>query len=341
MAKVLIIGGPGNISRGTIDYLLERHYTLAVFSRNTAEKKDKYPDVRFYEGNRQDNEALAKAFKDFGAELVIDTICYEPHEAEDLYNIVKGGLRQLLFISTVDTYGYPLSRIPFGEQDEFRPALGSYAQKKRTIELFYLDKWHKEGFPVSIGRPSLSIGPGFCPMMFFDWGFKVIPKMKANMPILVPGDGNGVMHVGWGYDVGRMAGRLIGDIKAVGRDYTLSDKNCLTRDEYISLYTDYLGVNPERVYIPQEYIEKYEGVDQIGKIYHLYRVNMAFSLENFKKDFPDYVWLPLKKGVEEFIEVNYERGKFPAPNQEIIDDRIIRDWKKRLSGWPKPVGVRG
>ena len=59
-------------------------------------------------------------------------------------------------------------------------------------------------------RNGLSIGPGFCPMMFFDWGFKVIPKMKANMPILVPGDGNGLMHVGWGYDVGRMAGRIIG-----------------------------------------------------------------------------------------------------------------------------------
>jgi nucleoside-diphosphate-sugar epimerase len=333
MSKVFIIGGPGNISRGTIDYLSERNYSVAIFSRNTEGKKKKYPGIRFYEGDRSDKSSLERAFNDFGAELVIDTICFNPSEAVELYNIIKGKIRQLLFISTVDTYGYPLSRLPFREQDQFRPALGSYAQNKRTIELFYLDKYQKEGFPITIGRPSLSIGPGFCPMMFFDWGFKAVPRMKANMPILIPGDGNGLMHVGWGHDVGRMAGRIIGDMKAVGKEYTLSHENCITRDDYISLFTDYLCVAPERVYIPQEYIESFEGVDKIGKIYHLYRVNMAFSLDNFKRDFPDYVWLPLEKGVKEFIEVNYKKGSFPDPNEEIIDDKIIIEWKKRLAGW--------
>lgn len=333
MSKVFIIGGPGNISSGTINYLSNRNYSIAIFTRGTTEKMKKYPGVRFYEGDRNNKESLEKAFVDFGSDLVIDTICFEPSQALDLYEITKDRIRQLLFISTVDTYGYPLSRLPFREQDEFKPAIGSYAQNKRIIELFYLDKYQKEGFPVTIGRPSLSIGEGFCPMMFFDWGFKVIPKMKANMPILVPGDGNGLMHVGWGYDVGRMVGRIIGDMKAIGKEYTLSHENCITRDDYISLFTDYLGVKPERVYIPQEYIERFEGVEQIGKIYHLYRINMAFSLENFKKDFPDYEWLTLKKGVEEFIEENNKKNAFPDAKEEIIDDRIIREWKKRLSGW--------
>lgn len=333
MTKVFIIGGPGNISRGTIDYLLERNYQLAVFSRNTESKKGKYPDVNFYEGMRSDRDSLKKAFEDFGADLVLDTICFEPSEAEALYEITKGRIRQLLFISTVDTYGYPLSRLPFREQDAFRPASGDYAKKKRVIELFYQDKLQKESFPVTIGRPSLSIGPGFCPMMFFDWGFKAVPRIKANKPILVPGDGNGLMHVGWAYDVGRMAGRIIGDMKAVGREYTLSDENCITRDDYISLFTSYFGTNPERVYVPQEYIERFEGVDGIPKIPHLYRFNMAFSMENFKKDFPDYVWLPLEKGVREFIEVNMEKGAFPDSNDESVEDRVIAEWKKRLSGW--------
>lgn len=333
MSKVFLIGGPGNISRGTVAYLLERNYTVAIYTHQPAAGDERYKDVRFYEGDRKDSEALQRAFDDFGADLVLDTVCFEPQDAEALYRILNGKIRQLLYISTVDTYGYPLSRIPLREQDEIRPASGEYAQKKRTIELFYLDKWQKEGFPITIGRPSLAIGPGWCPMMFFDWGQKVIPKMKANLPILVPGDGNGLMHVGWGYDVGRMAGRIIGDAKAIGKGYTLSDENCLTRDEYISLFTDCLGVSPERVYIPQEYIERYPGVEQIGKIYHLYRVNMAFSLENFKRDFPDYQWLPLRKGVEEFIEVGEKQGVFQDPSVEIIDDRIIRDWKARLAGW--------
>lgn len=328
-----MIGGPGNISRGTVDYLLERAYEVAVYTRHVEAKRSAYPDVAFYEGNRQDVEMLRRAFEDFGADLVIDTICFEPQEAQALYAILRGRIRHLVFVSTVDTYGYPLSRLPFREQDAIRPAIGSYAQKKRVIELFYLDRWHKEGFPVTIGRPSLSIGPNFCPMMFWDWGFRTVPKIKANLPILVPGDGNGLMHVGWGYDVGRMIGRIIGDAKALGKGYTLSAPDCLTRDEYISLFTECLGTNPERVYIPQAYIERYPGVQEIGTIYHLYRVNMAFSLENFQRDFPDYQWLPLRQGIEEFIQVGEREGRFQDPNLEILEDRIIRDWKSRLAGW--------
>jgi len=333
MSKVFLIGGPGNISRGTLDYLLERDYSVAVYTRNGAAKQGTRPDVAFYEGDRRDVETLRRAFTDFGAEMVIDTVCFEPGEAQALYQILRGRVGHLLFISTVDTYGYPLSRIPFREEDEFRPVRGDYAQKKRTIGLFYLDKWQKEGFPVTIGRPSLSIGPSFCPMVFWDWGFRTVPKIKANLPILVPGDGNGLMHVGWGYDVGRMAGRIIGDAKALGKGYTMSAESCLTRDEYISLFADCLGANPERVYVPPEYIERYPGVAQLGTIYHLYRVNMAFSLENFKRDFPDYQWLPLRRGVEEFIQVGEQKASFQDPSVEIIEDRIIRDWKLRLAGW--------
>ena len=333
MSKVFLIGGPGTISRSTLDYLLERGYDLAVYTRNAAAKRQAHPEIAFYEGDRQDAETLRRAFSDFGADLLIDTICFEPGEAQSLYEITRGRIRHLLFISTVDVYGYPLARIPFREQDEFRPAIGDYAQKQRAIEVFYEDKWQKEGFPVTIGRPSLSIGPDFCPMTFWDWGLRTVPKMKANLPILVPGDGNGLMHVSWAYDVGRMAGRIIGDEKALGKGYTLSAETCLPRDEYISLFTESLGVNPERVYIPPEYIERFPGVAQIGTIYHLYRVNMAFSLEAFKQDFPDYRWLPLRRGVEEFIEVNEQRGAFPSPDVEIIEDKIIRSWKERLRGW--------
>lgn len=333
MTRVLLIGGPGNISRGTLDYLLERGYDLAVYTRNAATKQSAYPKITFYEGDRRDSETLRRAFSDFGAELVIDTICFELSEAKALYEILRGRIRHLLFLSTVDVYGYPLSRLPFRETDEFRPAIGEYAQKKRAIELFYEDKWHKDGFPVTIGRPSLSIGPDFCPMTFWEWGLRTVPQMKANLPILVPGDGNGLMHVGWGYDVGRMAGRIIGDEKARGKGYTVSAETCLTRDEYISLFTETLGANPERVYIPPEYIERFPGAQELGMIYHLYRVNMAFSLEAFQKDFPDYRWLPLRRGVEEFIAVNEARGAFPPPEVEILEDRLIRAWRERLAGW--------
>lgn len=134
MSKVFLIGGPGNISRGTVAYLLERNYTVAIYTNQPAAEDERYKDVRFYEGDRKDIEALQRAFADFGADLVLDTVCFEPQDAEALCRILNGKIRQLLYISTVDTYGYPLARLPLREQDEIRPARGEYAQKKRTIE---------------------------------------------------------------------------------------------------------------------------------------------------------------------------------------------------------------
>jgi hypothetical protein len=126
---------------------------------------------------------------------------------------------------------------------------------------------------------------------------------------------------------------IIGEEKARGKAYTLSAETCLARDDYISLFTEALGVNPERVYIPPQYIERHPETAQVRMIHHLYRVNMAFSLDAFRQDFPDYRWLPLRRGVEEFIAVNEQRGAFPSPDVEILEDRIIRDWKDRLRGW--------
>lgn len=333
MERIFIIGGPGNISHGTMDYLLERNHAITVFTRNVEKKRLSYPDVCFAEGDRRNPAALKKAFDDSRAEIVMDTVCFEPSDAASLHDIMIGRIRHLLFISTVDSYGYPLSRLPFREQDAFRPASGAYAQKKLAIEFYYRERHRTEGFPVTIGRPSLSIGPDFCPMMFLDWGFQAVSRMRAGKPLLVPGDGNGLMHVGWGYDVGRMAGHILGDAKAIGHEYTLSAEDCITRDDYITLFADCLGVYPELVHVPQTLIEQYDGVSDMPKIPHLYRFNMAFSLENFKKDFPDYVWLPLLDGVREFIEVNTARGTFPSADAEALDDRIINEWKRRLAGW--------
>lgn len=69
MSKVFMIGGPGNILCGTVDYLLDRNYTIAIFTRNTKEKKGKYSDICFYEGDRSDKDSLEKAFYDFKADL--------------------------------------------------------------------------------------------------------------------------------------------------------------------------------------------------------------------------------------------------------------------------------
>ena len=325
--NMLLIGGPGTISRGTVDALLARGDDVFILARHIAGKAAAYPDVHFIEGDRNDTVALTRALRASHAEHVLDTVCFTPEQARQLHAVLRGNIRQLIVLSTVDVCGYPRSRLPMGELDPARPATPGYAQDKVDIERFLLERFAQEGFPVCIGRPSLSIGPDFCPMLFGDWGFHAIPRIRAGLPLLVPGDGNGLMHVGWSRDVGRMAARMLGDEGTAGKVYTLSAPGPIRRDDYISLFEAAVGKRTERVHVPSDFIAAFPGVAETGTIPHLYRYDMAFSMEAFRRDFPDYVWHPLQEGVEEFVRENDRRDRFADPLTETLEDRIIQGWR--------------
>lgn len=322
----LIIGGPGNISRGTVDSLLARGDVPFILTRNTQKKAECHPGVKFIEGDRNDVDALRRALDESGAVHVLDTICFDRDQAEKLYKTLRGRIRQLIVFSTVDVSGYPLSRLPMSERDPTVPATPGYAHNKVEMERFLLDRHRQDGFPVCIGRPSLSIGPDFCPMMFFDWGFQAVSRIRAGLPLLVPGDGNGLMHVGWGYDVGRMTARMMGDERTAGKVYTLSAPEPIRRDDYITLFELVIGRKADRVHVSADYLAAFPGVAKEGTIPHLYRYDMAFSMDAFRQDFQDYHWMPLIEGVREFINENDRRDRFPHPSGETLEDVIIKQW---------------
>ena len=48
-------------------------------------------------------------------------------------------------------------------------------------------------------------------LSFFAWGGMQaqVPRMRAGMPVLVPGDGNSILHTSCAHDVGRMIARVV------------------------------------------------------------------------------------------------------------------------------------
>ncbi len=114
--RALFIGGPGHLSASTIQSLLERRYEVAVYSHPT-HFSELERAVRAYPGDRHDAAGLEAAIRDFQPDVVLDFVCYTPQEAEQVLPLVSGKVRQYIFISTVDVYGYPLTHLPFREDD--------------------------------------------------------------------------------------------------------------------------------------------------------------------------------------------------------------------------------
>ncbi|PKO05733.1 MAG: hypothetical protein CVU41_09915 [Chloroflexi bacterium HGW-Chloroflexi-3] len=328
--RVLIIGGPGTLSSSTINLLLEKKYEVAVFSRPT--RFHELPsEVHTYPGDRSQLSALSETFESFKPDVVIDFICYKPSEANTIKKIVQGKVRQFVFISTVDVYGYPLSQLPMSESANWHPITQSqYAAEKRLCEKIF----HETGpvdFPLTIVRPAYSFGPRF--IISFtsrDYGVQLLKRLKDGKPILVPGDGKTLMHVSSAYNTGEMIATLVDAPKAINNQYTCGHPTFTNHNGYIELLATSLDVKPNIIYIPTEAIVSFPDPEAKTCLLHaLTRFNVAFSIDRFLMDFPEFEWrYSLSDWAKHVVGWNKKQGLIDSPSIEFFDDRVITSWQK-------------
>ena len=211
-----------------------------------------------------------------------------------------------------------------------------YAARKRACEEVVARLETEVGLPATIVRPTYSFGIKSGMLSFFAWGGMQaqVPRMRAGMPVLVPGDGNTILHTSCAHDVGRMIARVVqGRETAVGRSYTCGHDGSLTFDQYLQLVGRVLDVEPELVHVPVEVLLAIDSEEvRQSFVPSLTRFNMCFSVEAFKRDFPDFEWtMSLEEGVRQYVEWYDRHGLFADPDQEIYEDRVIRAWRQCLS----------
>ena len=328
--RVLILGGPGTLSTSAIELLLEQTYEVAVFSHPTR-FHELSPKVKTFPGDRHHPASLQEAFDNFKPDVVIDFICYNPGEAELIKNLVSGKVRQFVFVSTVDVYGYPLTQLPMPESAPWHTATQSqYAADKRLCE-FTFKSADSAQLPLTIVRPAYSFGPRFI-LSFTSRanGIHMLRHLRDGQPILMPGDGTTLIHVSSANNTGRMIASVVDAPQAIGKDYTCGHPNFTTHTGYVDLFANSLGVKPNLVYIPTETISSFPDPEAKTCLLHaLTRFNVAFSIERFMKDFPEFQWsYSLADWAQHVVDWNINQGLFDNPIIEIFDDRVIASWQK-------------
>lgn len=331
--RILMIGGPGNLSTSTLDELNRRNYQIAVYS--TGQSFDELdPGVKRFQGDRNDTPKMAQVLDEYKPDIIIDFVLFTPVQAERILPLVDGKIRQYIFISSVDVYGYPLSRLPFHEDDLWYPTTqSSYAENKRQCEAILRSRYHPARFPLTIVRPAYSFGPKFLiSFMSPDQGTAMLRRLKTGRPVLVPGDGTTLMHVSAAANTGKMIAALVDSSRAVGKDYTCGHPIFTTHAGYVRLLAHALGVEPYMVTIPTDIITSVNHPAARSSLLHaLTRFNVAFSIDRFLRDFPEFQWkVSLDNWARQVVDWNFRNGIFDQPDPEIFDDRIIQDWLKHM-----------
>ena len=199
----------------------------------------------------ENREGMEHAVRDFLPDVVVDTICFLPDQARQAAEILAERVSHYLFVSTVDVYAYPLSALPMPEDGEFRPPIGAYPVNKLTCETLLAG--FGDLLPLTIVRPSYSMGDGFAISAFSrDGGRTLISRLRAGLPIVIPGDGTTLLHAGTAVNVGHMMERIAGNLRTIGLSFTLAHHTLTTHDEYVHSFARALGTEAKIIHIPTD-----------------------------------------------------------------------------------------
>jgi nucleoside-diphosphate-sugar epimerase len=329
VAKVLFIGGPGNISTSAVELLLERGFEIAIFTLPASPVGGLERRVKLYHGDRNKPEELKRALSEFRPERTADVCCFTPEQAQGLIPLLRDRVERHLFVSTVDIYGYPLTRLPFGESDPFNEPVSQYAADKLACERLFWAEHHRGSIPLSVVRPSYSFGPPFV-LSFFSrrGGLELLARLRAGRPVVVPGDGQTLIHPSSAYNTGRMLAEILASPMTVGQDFTCAHPSFMSADDYYRLFAEALGVEARIVHIPKDWLLPLEtSVIPDNLLSELTQFHIAFSVEKFRRYFPDFCWQKsLPQAAREYVAFHDEKGEIPEAG-EGFEDRLLRAWE--------------
>src|SRR5215469_16425780 len=192
--RLLILGGTGFIGPYQVRYALERGHHVTIFNRGR--QKEEWPGhVEELLGDRNGD---LKALEDGDWDVCIDNPTTLPIWVRDAARVLKGRVRQYVFISTISAYAAndepadetaPLAVYkgadPMAETIEsLRGDPKLYGPLKALSEKEALSQYGEAA--TTIIRPSLIVGPGDETDRFTYWPLRLV----RGGDILAPGDGS-------------------------------------------------------------------------------------------------------------------------------------------------------
>jgi nucleoside-diphosphate-sugar epimerase len=330
MMKVLFIGGTGNISTQTSLRCIQLGIELTLLTRGTREIS--IPGARFISGDinqASTQELLAKHQWD----AVVNWIAFTAADVERDIKLFNKHTKQYIYISSASCYQKPVSNPFITESTPLANPWWQYSRDKIAGEDSLLRAYREIGFPMCIVRPSLTYDT-VIPLPFGAWNnFNVIERIKQGKPIIVQGDGTSLFTITHASDFAKGFVGLLGLDTSIGHAFHITSDESLTWDQINHAVAAAVGVVPNLVHIPSDYIAhvapEYTGT-LLGDKSH----SVIFNNSKIKQFVPNFcATVPFNLGIKNtlnwFME-KPERQTIDQQNESTIN-RIVQGYQHIFS----------
>ncbi len=284
--RTLIIGGTGLISTGIVKHLLHRGASVTMFNRGKREHR--LPaGIEQIAGDRNDAAAFERALAAKAFDVVIDMMCFNAEQAASDIRAFGGRCQQLIFCSTVCTYGVKVPPdVLVGESFPQEPISGYGAGKVAAEKA--LRTAHEQGkFNVTIIRPSHTYGPSSALIDNLEFDTPAWDRIERGLPVLCAGDGLGLWQSTHRDDLGKLFAYAALNAKTYGQDYNGTRKIALTWREYYRQVAAALGKKAQLLFMPAQWIVRHDE-KRFGLLKDITQYHGAYDSSKARRDVPEF-----------------------------------------------------
>jgi len=329
--KVLLIGGTGNISSSITRRCLERGDEVWLFNRGN-DRSFEAMGAHYIIGDAKNAAELKAKLADHWFDSAASFILFQPAEFVATFEALRGRVGQFFFISSCTVYQKPCYTTPITPDTPLKNPYSAYAQNKIKGEMYFLERYREDDFPAVIVRPShtygekkLVVGP------LMGWNvphWTLADRILKGQPIVSHGTGRSLWTATHSDDFAYAFCGLMGNPKTIGHSFHITNDEAMTWDMIYETYGMILGVKPNIVHIPIDFIDKFRPGMGNG-IYGDMSENGVFDISKLQAFVPGYrTRVPLREGLARSIRWYYDHPDQMVVSEEnnALTDDLIAAW---------------
>jgi nucleoside-diphosphate-sugar epimerase len=328
--KILFIGGTGIISTASTALAAKSGLDITLLSRG--QHASQVPTgVKTLIADVND-PALIQKLDHESFDAVVDWIAFTPADIERDLKLFRGRTRQFVFISSASAYQKPQTHYLMTESTPLANPYWDYSRNKIACEERLMQAYRDEGFPVTIVRPSLTYGETLIPLVLNSWqqSYTAVDRMIRGQKMVVPGDGSSLWVITHNTDFAKGLVGLLGHPQAIGHAFHITSDEVLTWDQLFRIVGVAVGVEPQLVHIPSDFIAACLP-DKKGTLIGDKSVSVVFDNSKIKRFVPGYcATTSFDQGIRQSI------AWFNAdPSRKQIDQQVNAAMDKLISAYGK------
>ena len=328
MKRALFIGGTGTISTA-ITALLASGGEWDLTLLNRGNRRAGIPaGVRLIQADISDEADAARKLAGQEWDCVCDFIGFVPAQVERDWSLFHGHTKQYIYISSASAYQKPPRSPHITEETPLVNPFWEYSRNKAACEAFLMEKYAKEGFPVTIVRPSHTYGDWSVPVgVHGDKGsWQVLQRMLDGKPVIIHGDGLSQWTLTHNTDFAKGFVGLMGHPAAIGEAVQITSDETLTWNQIYSQVADALGVELKPYHVASEFLAAAGPYDFRGSLLGDKACTVLFDNSKLKRLVPGFrAEVPFAQGVRRTVRhiLSHPELQVPDPAFDAWCDRVI------------------